>query len=178
MYLELQRWGRAEEVFNELTKRNPENTLYYKKLIEAKQLTDVDDIVDLFESYQKQFPRALAPRRLPLNYAVGRLFCVIARDLILSYLKLVQKYFISIFIILDERFKDLVDGYLKKGLHKGVPPLFVHLRSLYKNPSKAATIQALVLSYVNQLKETGHFSKHGEFLFNKIIHTAFASVEV
>ena len=73
MYLDLQRYSRAEEVYNELIKRNPENTLYYKKMIESKQLCDVDDIVDLFEFYQKQFPRALAPRRLPLNYAVGTL---------------------------------------------------------------------------------------------------------
>lgn len=128
LYLSLQRYSRAEEVYHELMKRNPENTIYYCKILEAKQLTDVDDIVDMFEAYQKQFPRALAPRRLPLKYAV------------------------------DNRFRTLADAYLKKGLHKGVPPLFVDMRSLYQSPAKTAIIQDLVLSYVDQLKETGHFS--------------------
>lgn len=55
-----------------------------------------------------------------------------------------------------------MDAYLRKGLHKGVPPLFVDLRSLYKVQFKADTIQDLVLSYVEQLKKTGHFSQAGK----------------
>lgn len=129
LYLDLQRYTRAEDVFFELIKRNPENTLYFNKFLEAKQLTDVNEIVDIFENFQKQFPRAHAPRRLSLNHAIG------------------------------DRFKKLVDAYLKHGLHKGVPPLFVDLRSLYKVPEKATIIQELVLSYVDQLKNTGHFSQ-------------------
>lgn len=58
-------------MYAELIKRNPENTFYFSKFLEAKQLADVDEIVDIFESFQKQFPRAHAPRRLSLNYAVG-----------------------------------------------------------------------------------------------------------
>ena len=93
---------------------------------------------------------------------------LLVRYLVLVYckLKLVRKAIIFSFILIisfiDERFKKLVDGYLKKGLHKGVPPLFVDLRSLYKTSTKTAIIQELVLSYVNQLKETGHFSKEGK----------------
>lgn len=44
------------------------------------------------------------------------------------------------------------------GLHKGVPPLFVDLRSLYKDQSKADVIQSLVLQYKDALKAHGHFS--------------------
>lgn len=44
------------------------------------------------------------------------------------------------------------------GLHKGVPPLFVNLRSLYKDQQKVDTIQALLLEYVDALKAHGHFS--------------------
>lgn len=129
LYLNLQRFDRAESVYSELIKRNPENTMYYIKFLEVKQSTDVDKIVDTFEYFQKQFPRAHAPKRLSLNYAIG------------------------------DRFRKLVDAYLRKGLHKGVPPLFVDLRSLYKVQFKADTIQDLVLSYAEQLKKTGHFSQ-------------------
>ncbi|XP_034241191.1 N-alpha-acetyltransferase 16, NatA auxiliary subunit [Thrips palmi] len=129
LYLNLQRFDRAESVYSELIKRNPENTLYYIKFLEVKQSSDEDECVDTFEYFQKQFPRAHAPKRLALNYATG------------------------------DRFRKLVDAYLRKGLHKGVPPLFVDLRSLYKVQSKADTIQDLVLSYVEQLKKSGHFSQ-------------------
>lgn len=129
LYLDLQRFDRAESVYSELIKRNPENTMYFSKYLQAKQLTDVDEIVDIFEMFQRQFPRAHASKRLSLNYAV------------------------------EGRFRKLVDTYLRHGLHKGVPPLFVDLRSLYKVQAKADTIQDLVLSYVDQLKKTGHFSQ-------------------
>lgn len=129
LYLGLQQWGRAESVYSELVKRNPENTLYFYKFLEAKQLTGGDAVVDVFDNFQKQFPRAHAPKRLALNYATG------------------------------DRFRKLVDAYLRHGLHKGVPPLFVDVRSLYKVPEKANIILDLVLSYVEQLKKTGHFSQ-------------------
>ena len=43
------------------------------------------------------------------------------------------------FCILGELFKSLVGKYIKKALHKGVPPLFVDLRPLYKDPEKVRT---------------------------------------
>lgn len=48
--------------------------------------------------------------------------------------------------------------YLFSGLHKGVPPLFVDLRSLYKEQKKVDVIQSLVLQYKDALKAHGHFS--------------------
>lgn len=44
------------------------------------------------------------------------------------------------------------------GLHKGVPPLFVDLRSLYKDKSKVETIESLLQQYKEALKTHGHFS--------------------
>lgn len=38
------------------------------------------------------------------------------------------------------------------------------VRSLYKVTEKADAIQALVMSYVDQLKKTGHFSQSGKFI--------------
>lgn len=56
----------------------------------------------------------------------------------------------------------MVDKYLRQGLHKGVPPLFVDLRSLYKDNNKTLIIQSLLLSYVDSLKSTQHFNPEGK----------------
>lgn len=79
---------------------------YYSKLIEARGLTKPEDIVEMYLEFERTYSKAMPPRRLPLNYASGK------------------------------QFRNLVDRYLRRGLHKGVPPLFVDLRSLYNNPEK------------------------------------------
>jgi peptide alpha-N-acetyltransferase len=66
------------------------------------------------------------------------------------------------FLFTGEEFRILVDKYLRQGLHKGVPPLFVDLRSLYKDPEKVDTIQKLVLQYVDALQKVGRFSEEGD----------------
>ena len=42
------------------------------------------------------------------------------------------------FIISGETFKKLADTVMRHALHKGVPPLFVNLRSLYNDPEKVS----------------------------------------
>lgn len=61
-----------------------------------------------------------------------------------------------------ETFKKEVDLYLRRGLHKGVPPLFVDLRSLYKNKEKVTIIEQLLEQYVEALSKSGRFSDNGE----------------
>lgn len=133
-------------------KRNSENVLYYNKLLEAKQITSDEDKVEFFGNCRNEYTGALAPRRLQLNYASG------------------------------DTFKRLVDEYLKVGLHKGVPPLFVDLRyvlnlflsipfffisicniivfdrSLYAKNYNVEVIESLLKQYIESLKKTGSFS--------------------
>lgn len=127
--LRLENWNKASEIYEELIQRNPENTVYYKKLIEAKRLTKADDIVEFYLKYAEKFPRANPPKRLPLNYASG------------------------------EQFRGLLDKYMRKALSKGVPPLFVDLRSLYKDSAKVQIIGDLVLGYIESLKKVGKYSE-------------------
>lgn len=127
--LKLQQYENAVKYYEELINRNPENTNYYKKLIEAKQLKDPQQIVDFYLEYAKRFPRAMPPRRLPLNYASG------------------------------DQFKELVDQYMRKSLSKGVPPLFVDLRGLYSDKNKVAVIEGLLMQYVDCLKKVGKYSE-------------------
>lgn len=131
LYLRLSN-KQAIPYYMSLIKRNPENTNYYKKLIQAKGITEPSDIVEMYLDFEKQFPKAMPPRRLPLNYASG------------------------------EQFRQLVDRYLRRGLHKGVPPLFVDLRSLYSDPEKVKSIEQLLIQYVDSLKKSGRFSEEDE----------------
>ncbi|KAL2720447.1 hypothetical protein V1478_010713 [Vespula squamosa] len=126
--LQLQQYAEATQVYKELLNINPENTTYYAKLAEAERHETPEDTLVMLQRYEELFPRALAPRRLQLNYATG------------------------------DQFKTLVDLYLRRGLHKGVPPLFVNLRSLYNDKQKVEVIQSLVLEYKEALKAHGHFS--------------------
>ncbi|XP_076646655.1 N-alpha-acetyltransferase 15/16 isoform X1 [Halictus rubicundus] len=126
--LQLKQYAEAAEIYEELLKINPENTTYYARLAEAERHTTPEDTLGMLEIYEALFPRALAPRRLQLSYASG------------------------------DEFKILVDRYLRRGLHKGVPPLFVNLRSLYTDQQKVDIIQSLVLQYKEALKAHEHFS--------------------
>lgn len=54
--------------------------------------------------------------------------------------------------ISGESFRELVDAYLKKALRKGIPPLFVDLRPLYKAPANVVVIEELCLNYATSLK--------------------------
>lgn len=47
---------------------------------------------------------------------------------------------------------------MQKALSKGVPPLFVDLRSLYEDKSKASIIEELCLGYVESLKKCGKYN--------------------
>ncbi|XP_049878339.1 N-alpha-acetyltransferase 15, NatA auxiliary subunit [Pectinophora gossypiella] len=130
--LKLKRYKEAEAVYEDLLKRNPENVMYYQKLIEAKQLSSPDEKVAFFDVYKKEYPKAIAPRRLQLTDAPPSVFPA------------------------------LVDLYLRHGLHKGIPPLFVDLRSLYEVQSKSETIERLILQYIENLSKTGKFSADPE----------------
>lgn len=127
--LRLGQFSVAAPIWEGLIKRNPENTLYYRKYLEAAQLTDPDVIVDLYRRFQTDYPQAICPKRLPLDYATG------------------------------DRFRGIVDEYLRRGLRKGVPPLFVNIRSIYGDADKVRILAELVHDYHRQLKATGHFSE-------------------
>ena len=47
-----------------------------------------------------------------------------------------QKVISVTFLILGDLFRKLVDQYLRVAFQKGVPPLFITLKSLYSDPNK------------------------------------------
>ncbi|XP_065201361.1 N-alpha-acetyltransferase 15, NatA auxiliary subunit [Planococcus citri] len=128
LYLKLGMHNEALNEFNKLLERNPENIDYYCKLHDAEKLTTDQEKYDMACRYRIKFPRALMPRRMALNYVTG------------------------------DTFRNEVDDYMRKGFHKGVPPLFVDLKSLYKDKEKVKIIEDLLQSYLVALKSIGCFS--------------------
>lgn len=58
-------------------------------------------------------------------------------------------------------FKQRLDEFLRRGLRKGVPSLFINLKTLYKDEEKISVIADLIKSYYKNLKELKYFSEQG-----------------
>ncbi|XP_064636632.1 N-alpha-acetyltransferase 15, NatA auxiliary subunit-like [Lineus longissimus] len=127
----LQALGRHEEaasLYRELNQRNPENWAYYKGIEENEKPSTEEVRLKIYEEAGETFPRAMAPKRLPLNFSTG------------------------------DNFRKLVDKLMKVSLQKGVPPLFMNIRGLYKDPEKVRVIEELILSYIENLDTRGTLS--------------------
>ncbi|XP_069882784.1 N-alpha-acetyltransferase 16, NatA auxiliary subunit isoform X3 [Dipodomys merriami] len=128
--LRLGRLKEASEVFKNLIDRNAENWCYYEGLEKALQLSTLEERLQIYEEISQQHPRAIVPRRLPLNLVTG------------------------------EKFREPVDKFLRANFSKGCPPLFTTLKSLYYNTEKVSIIQELVTNYEASLKRCDFFSPH------------------
>ncbi|MXQ84667.1 hypothetical protein E5288_WYG016815 [Bos mutus] len=130
MLLKVGRLKEASEVFKNLIDRNAENWCYYEGLEKALQLSTLEERLQIYEDISKQHPRAISPRRLPLNLAPG------------------------------EKFRELMDKFLRVNFSKGCPPLFTTLKSLYYDTEKISIIQELVTNYETSLKTCDFFSPY------------------
>ncbi|XP_030817727.1 N-alpha-acetyltransferase 16, NatA auxiliary subunit isoform X3 [Camarhynchus parvulus] len=68
MLLKLGRLKEAGEVYKELIERNAENWYYYEGLEKALQPSTLEERLQIYEEVSKRHPRAVSPRRLPLNF--------------------------------------------------------------------------------------------------------------
>lgn len=127
--LKMKRFDAAVPLFMDLIRRNPDNSKYFHKYLEARQLTDVNEILKFYQDISVEFPSSLCVKRLPLDIAQGAAF------------------------------EELMNEYLKKNLRKGVPPLFANVRSLYTDPAKVATIERLLMDYLANLPAISYFTK-------------------
>ncbi|XP_077984965.1 N-alpha-acetyltransferase 15, NatA auxiliary subunit-like [Glandiceps talaboti] len=126
--LKLNKLKEAELLYYDLIARNPENHGYYKLLEQAVLPQNDVERLDLYTKIRALYPRAEAPKRLPLNFVKG------------------------------DTFESLIDEYLRRTLHKGVPPLFINLKSLYADKEKVQIIEKIVLGYLDSLEKYSTFS--------------------
>jgi len=121
----------AEAIWIDLLKRNPENHEYYKQLEISRTAETAEEKHAIHLEYQEKFPRAAAPKRLPLNFLSGP-----------EFVKTVSKY-------------------ISTALRKGVPPIFVDLRPLYSDPEKIEAIEKVVTGFMENLLSVGSFDADG-----------------
>lgn len=130
--LQLNRHEDAVQLFLDLIKRNPDNSKYFYKYLEARRITDAQEKLDIYKNFKEEFPNSLPAKRIPLDVATG------------------------------EDFKTLMDEYLKRNLRKGVPPLFVNVMALYKDAKKVPVITTLLFEYLECLPTIGFFTKEDQ----------------
>ena len=67
----------------------------------------------------------------------------------------------SFSLLLGDTFRLMVDEFLRRGLRKGVPSLFVNLRPLYADKAKVKCIEELILTYHENLSSRQLFLPEG-----------------
>ncbi|XP_023369193.1 N-alpha-acetyltransferase 16, NatA auxiliary subunit isoform X2 [Otolemur garnettii] len=100
------------------------------KLLVEEIKGTLEERLQIYEEISEQHPRAFSPRRLPLNLVPG------------------------------EKFRELMDRFLRVNFSKGCPPLFTTLKSLYYDTEKVSIIQELVTNYEASLKTCDFFSPY------------------
>ncbi|KAF8960482.1 N-alpha-acetyltransferase 16, NatA auxiliary subunit [Entomortierella lignicola] len=136
--LALGRLSEAESAYRDLLSVNPDNMAYFEGLrksigLGAEQLSAEEQVklLELFSEFQKEYPRSNAAKRLPLRYATGEAFVKIA------------------------------DEYIRNMLRKGVPSLFVNIKTLYADKEKEQAVEKLVLGYLTALDKSKGFDHSG-----------------
>ncbi|KAF9138665.1 N-alpha-acetyltransferase 16, NatA auxiliary subunit [Mortierella sp. GBA39] len=136
--LALGRQEDAEKAYRGLVAHNPDNFAYFDGLRKSIGLghdnlsaEEEAKLLELFKELQKEYPRSNAAKRLPLRYATGDAFVKVA------------------------------DEYMRNNLRKGVPSLFVNMKTLYTNKEKAQAVEKLALGYLAALDKTKGFDNSG-----------------
>lgn len=121
-HLKLLQYAEAEKVYRVLIDRNQENRAYYAGLVAALRLDESQPqkCCEMYEDISKKYPRADAPRRLPLDILSG------------------------------DEFRKAAHDYLVDMLHRGVPSTFPNIKTLYQSSEKQVVIQDLIISFSKQ----------------------------
>ncbi|KAI1315077.1 N-alpha-acetyltransferase 16, NatA auxiliary subunit [Mortierella claussenii] len=132
--LTLGRQEEAEAAYRILIAHNPDNVAYFEGLrksvglgSETLSAEDQSKVLELLKKLQQEYPRSNIAKRLPLRYATG------------------------------EAFESIADGYLRTMLRKGVPSLFVNIKTLYVDKEKEQAIEKLALGYLAALDKSKGF---------------------
>ncbi len=64
-----------------------------------------------------------------------------------------------LFFLSGNDFREAIDKYFKRAIHKGVPPLFKEIKCLYEDEAKLKIIEELMLGYVKNLTNSGLFDE-------------------
>ncbi|KAL2313145.1 N-terminal acetyltransferase A complex subunit nat1 [Schizosaccharomyces pombe] len=134
--LYLSKMEEAKSTIYLLLDRNPDNHQYYYNLQRAYgyedasgKVLDSAEWLNLYSQLAKRYPKSECPTRLPLEKLEG------------------------------DEFLTHVDLYLRKKLKRGIPSVFVDVKSLYKDTKKCKVVEDLVSKYASSLSTTNKFSE-------------------
>ncbi|EDV25040.1 uncharacterized protein TRIADDRAFT_25871 [Trichoplax adhaerens] len=113
---------KAEKYYRQLIDRNPSNNDYYTGLVKVLELSTDEMMANLYSEFVEKYKYSHAPKLLRLQVTSG------------------------------DTFKRYVGDYIKHALRRGSPPLFLNIRPLLKDKTKAKIIEELVLDYSHNLK--------------------------
>lgn len=128
---ELGKNDEAESAWRNLVHENPECHAYFVGLQRAKGLsldsgssdsTTEAKLMALYDELAAKYPRSNAVQRLPLKYATG------------------------------DAFVERATAYLTTKLRKGVPSLFVDIKTLYADETKQKQVQEVILKLIGQME--------------------------
>ncbi|KAJ3016379.1 hypothetical protein HKX48_004057 [Thoreauomyces humboldtii] len=126
--------AQAEVEYRQLLEHNSDCHAYLDGLFRARGLvgeldgTQLEKAQRLTNELGLKYPRSHVIKRTPLKFLKG------------------------------DAFRHTLDDYLQPMFRKGVPSLFVSIKDLYSNHEKAATVEALVLGYKDNLKQSSQFN--------------------
>jgi len=121
--LGLGRRNQAIPVCEQLIKRNPECSKYYKQLVDARECQSREDTVSVLRQCLSLYPGSRTVRVLIMEQLQGELF---QEELLL---------------------------YLKEGIKKGVPSLLQTLPALYQDPDKIAVVTRVLTHFQECLRD-------------------------
>ena len=128
--LAMKEMTKAEELTRRMLKENREHEQLYAQLELCLGLNDSspeEERLKMYSAILAEFPKAHAPKRLPLFFTSGALF------------------------------EKLLDEYLRPSIRKGMSPVFRNIRKVYSDPAKVAIVEKLALSYLKNLHATKTF---------------------
>ncbi|KIR99663.1 peptide alpha-N-acetyltransferase [Cryptococcus deuterogattii 2001/935-1] len=143
----LGRTDEALQTYQDLLKQNPDNLAYYRGYFKTKGIDiagPLDDatrasLLQSLDEFSQTFPRSSAPRRLALDVAQGKLSLIDLRD----------------------KFRELARAYIIKGLERGVPSLFVDIKSIYSDQQKMTAVGEIVEDIISKLEKDSTLSNDG-----------------
>lgn len=71
LLLKLGKPDEARQIFEHLLERNPENWAYYEGLEQSTNPQTEAERLAIYTAYMGKYPRAAAPKRLPLKFVTG-----------------------------------------------------------------------------------------------------------
>lgn len=127
LFLALNRNNEAAKLLEDhLISRNQENYLYYAQLEQALCIThdNEDAILNLYKKLQQRYPRSQVPFKIPI--------------------KTVQS---------AEKFRMIVDEYLRRAILRGLPALFTSLKDVYLQ-EYTKMVAEVNQTFMQKLKQT------------------------